>query len=74
MDLAIRQELQDALQKAKGPHPLVTIRCTDGRSLSVRSDFVCYETHIDATTQSGEPITLQYADIKSAEAGHPARH
>jgi len=72
MDLAIRQELQDALQKATGSHPLIAIRLNDGRLLCVRSDFVCYETHIEATADNGEPVTIRYSDIKAAEAAETA--
>jgi len=72
MDLAIRQRLQQALELATAPHSLVALRCTGGRLLTVTSDFVCYETHIEATDHEGQPHKLPYSEIEAVDVAEPA--
>lgn len=71
MDLAIRQQLQQALAQAIARHAPIAITA-GGRQLLLACDLTCFENHIEGTDQDGRPVTLRYAEIE-AVAPHEAR-
>jgi len=72
MDLQIRQKLQRSLKLALTANSLIALRCTGGRLLTVTSDFVCYETHVEATDHEGQPHKIPYSEIEAVDVAEPA--
>jgi hypothetical protein len=69
MDVAIRQKLQQALEKAASENSAIVLKCTDGRSISIELDLICYETQVEATAKDGTWVTIPYSEIADV---HPA--
>jgi hypothetical protein len=65
MDLAIRHELQKAVELAAREKALIGIKSAGGNLTLLRFDLTCYETHLEGTDEDGGPITIPYSDIES---------
>jgi len=63
MNLAIRQKLQNALQQAQSVRGTIAIDKTDGDSIMIALDLVCYETTVQATAEDGNWVEIPYSDI-----------
>jgi hypothetical protein len=63
MDLEIRQKLQQALEKATSDNSAIVLECTDGRSISIKMDLICYENQVEATAKDGTWVTVPYTEI-----------
>lgn len=67
MDLAIRQQLQNALAAAVARQAPVAVTAK-GERLLLACDLTCFETHIEGTDADGRPVTLRYSDIEAVAA------
>jgi hypothetical protein len=65
VDLAIRQELQQALADVDTKEGLVVLTRADGSSVALQRDLICYETQVEATAEDGTWVTIPYSDIRS---------
>lgn len=63
MNLAIRQKLQNALEQAKRVHGAIVLDKTDGDSVTIELDLICYETTVQATAADGHWVEIPYSDI-----------
>ncbi len=63
MNLAIRQELQQALADVDARGVVILTR-GDGSSVALKRDLICYETQVEATAEDGSWVTIPYSDIR----------
>jgi hypothetical protein len=71
MNLAIRQKLQNALEQAQRLHGAIAIDKTDGDSVTIELDLVCYETTVQATARDGNWVEIPYSDIAAVHCVVP---
>jgi hypothetical protein len=69
MDLAIRQKLQQALETAIANKGTIVVDRSDGTSLAIELDLICYETQVEATAKDGAWVTIPYEEIADVRVG-----
>ncbi|MBN9050290.1 MAG: hypothetical protein J0H78_12560 [Rhizobiales bacterium] len=68
MNLAIRQKLQNALEQARSVRGAIAIDKTDGGSVTIELDLICYETTVQATAEDGSWVEIPYSDIAAVHS------
>lgn len=63
MDVAIRRQLQQALEKAIAEKSTVMLERKNGDMVEIEPDLICYETQVEATAKDGTWVTIPYSDI-----------
>jgi hypothetical protein len=63
MNLAIRQQLQQALEKAIAEKGTIVLERNNGDLVEIEPDLICYETQVEATAKDGAWVTIPYSDI-----------
>jgi hypothetical protein len=64
LDLAIRQELQQALADADTKAGMLVLTRADGSTVALQRDLICYETQVEATAEDGNWVTIPYSEIR----------
>ncbi|MGD9768417.1 MAG: hypothetical protein AB7U62_12315 [Pseudolabrys sp.] len=68
MNLAIRQKLQNALEQARSVRGAIAIDKTDGGSVTIELDLICYETTVQATAEDGSWVEIPYSEIAAVHS------
>jgi hypothetical protein len=69
MDAAIRQKLQKALETAMANKGTIFVERSNGISVGIELDLICYETQVEATAKDGTWVTIPYEEIADIRVG-----